>query len=92
MNGNFDIQSIDKPTNKDINITFSPSTSVASYTYQIYKDNIPTNKILISNNEPATITLKETGTYQIEVQMRLLNGYTDTLNSGKYIIDKTAEL
>ena len=90
MNGNFDIQSIDKPTNKDINITFSPSTSVASYTYQIYKDNIPTNKILIGNNEPATITLKETGTYQIEVQMRLLNGYTDTLTSGKYIIDKTA--
>ena len=90
MNGNFDIESIDKPTNKDITIVFSPSNNVTSYTYQIYKDNVPIKTVDIYNSNAANIVLSETGKYQIVVEANLNNGLTDTINSGEYIIDKEA--
>ncbi len=88
MNENFDIESTEKPVNKNITIVFSPSNNVTSYTYQIYKDNIPVNKITVQNNQPSNILLTETGTYKIVVQENLLNGLVDTKESGEYIIDK----
>lgn len=90
MNGNFDIKSIEKPTNQDITIVFSPSNNVTSYTYQIYKDNVPLNAISTENNSKTTINLKETGTYKITVSMNLKDGNTDNITSGEYIIDKEA--
>ena len=89
MNGNFDINSM-KPTNKDITIVFSPSNNVISYTYRIYKDNVPINKADINGSIPARIVLKDTGTYQISVHMNLANGTSDDITSGKYVIDKEA--
>ena len=88
MNGNFDIQSIDKPVNKDINITFTPSLNVTSYTYQIYKDNVLINTKNINSNISEKITLKETGIYKIIVQINLLNNQKENIQSGEYIIDK----
>lgn len=90
MNGKFDIESIKKPTNQDITIVFSPSNNVTSYTYQIYKDNIPLNTVSVDNNSKSSIDLKETGIYKINVQMNLKNGAIDTITSGEYIIDKEA--
>lgn len=90
MNGNFDIESMTKPTNQDLTIVFSPSNNVTSYTYQIYKDKVPVKTIDVYSNASANIVLNETGTYQIVVKENLNNGLTDTINSGEYIIDKEA--
>ena len=91
MNGNFDINSMN-PTNKDITIVFSPSNNVVSYTYQIYKDNVPVNTTDINNNAPSNIVLSETGIYKINVHMNLINGTSDDVQSGEYIIDKEAPI
>lgn len=88
MNGKFDIESITKPVNKNITVVFSPSENVTSYTYQIYKDDIPYKKETTQNQ--TTITMKETGTYKIDVALTLKNGKEETISSGKYIIDKEA--
>ena len=90
MTGNFDIESVTKPTNKDINVVFSPSNNVTSYTYEIYKNNIKIDTVNINNNSETTINLNETGNYKIFVQTNLINGVTDTITSGEYIIDKEA--
>ena len=90
MNGKFDIESIEKPTNQDITVVFSPSNNVTSYTYQIYKDNIPLNTIHVDNNSESSIDMKETGIYKINLQLNLNDGSTDTITSGEYIIDKEA--
>ena len=92
MNENFDIESTKKPVNKNITIVFSPSNNVTSYTYQIYKDSVPIDKVTVSNNQPSNILLTETGTYKIVVQESLLNGLVDTKESGEYIIDKEPPL
>ncbi len=88
MNGKFDIQSIDKPTNQNITIVFTPSLNVSSYTYIVYKNDIPIYTKNILENKSETILLKETGIYKISVQTKNLNGLTDEINSGQYIIDK----
>ena len=90
MNGNFDIQSLEKPTNKDLSIIFSPSNNVISYTYQIYKDDILIDSLDVLNNNISKINLNETGTYRINVNLNLINGMHDTITSGDYIIDKEA--
>ena len=88
MNGKFDIESVTKPVNQDITVVFSPSQNVTSYTYQIYKDDILIGTTDIASNTNATIKFEETGTYKISVQVNLINGTSDIINSGEYIIDK----
>ena len=88
MIGNFDTNSANKPTNKDINVVFSPSNNVTSYIYEIYKNNIKIEETTINENSRADIILKETGTYKIIVKANLINGIVDTVTSDEYIIDK----
>ncbi len=90
MNGNFDIKNTNTPTNKDINIVFSPSNNVTSYVYQIYKDNVLLKEVSINVKENTNITLTETGVYKIKVRLNLINGLTDEMTSGEYVIDKEA--
>ena len=90
MNGKFDIESIEKPTNQDITIVFLPSNNVASYTYQIYKDNIPLNSVTVDSGKETSIEMKETGIYKISVNLNLKNGHFENITSGEYIIDKEA--
>ncbi len=90
MNGNFDIVKTDKPTNQNLTIGFSPSINVTSYTYQIYKNGIPIKSTDISNQNAIDITLNETGTYKITVQVNLIDGTSEIISSGEYIIDKEA--
>lgn len=89
MNGNFDIESA-SPTNQDITVVFSPSENVTSYTYQVYKDNILINSVDVYENISSEITMSETGTYAILVNLNLIDGTTEALTSGNYIIDKEA--
>ena len=90
MNGKFDIESIEKPTNQDITIVFLPSNNVTSYTYQIYKDNIPLNSVTVDSGKGTSIEMKETGIYKISVNLNLKNGHFENITSGEYIIDKEA--
>lgn len=90
MYGNFNMEKTDKPVNKDINIVFSPSINVTSYSYQIYKDDIPYQKNDVLNNFNSNILLSETGKYKIVINLNLNNGLTETITSGEYIIDKIA--
>ncbi|MBR3198606.1 MAG: type II secretion system F family protein [Bacilli bacterium] len=87
--GNFNIAYTKTPTNKNINVVFSPSNNVKYYSYEIYKNNI---KINTSNNfnQKTAINLNETGVYQIKINALLNDETTKKTTSGFYIIDKEA--
>lgn len=74
-----------KPTNENINITFTPGTNINEYEIIIYKNEKEYKKEIISENKTKNIYLNETGIYQIEVKSE-----EETIKSGKYIIDKEA--
>ncbi len=86
--GLFNIDSMVKPANKDIVVVFSPSSNTANYTYTIYKDNKVFNTINVNGNVPSTITLDDSGSYQISVVSHDSLGKSITSNSGIYNIDK----
>ena len=88
MNGKFDIESIAKPTNKDITVAFSPSSNVKNYNYQIYKDNVLINSIDVSSSNISNFYFNETGVYKVVVNLNLVNGASEVLSSGEYVIDK----
>ncbi len=93
------------PTNKDIHITFTPDSNIASYKYRIFKnanDSLMTssgvldnptiiyNDYIVNNNTPSNIVLTETGNYQLEIVTTDFNGNNQIINSGIYVIDKEA--
>lgn len=75
-------------TNEDINITYTPSLSTSSYSYRIIKNNVYQDIVKVNNNTSTLITLKETGTYKIEIKEVLKDGKINTIISDNYIIDK----
>ena len=77
-------------TNKDVVVTYTPSSLITSYSYVIIKDNNRSNPINISSNTSEVITLKDTGTYKIEITTKDSNGLSNILTSGEYKIDKEA--
>lgn len=81
--GIFNIDSISIPTNKTVDVVFSPYGNVKSFTTEIYKD----NQIITQNNQ-RMISLRETGKYKIKINAILNDGSEKTLESGEYIIDK----
>lgn len=86
----FDIFEQTNPINKDLTINFNPDYNYSSYKIIIYKDEKiykEQNKI---NIQPTTITLKETGTYQIIVNYYDTFMNETTVTSGFYNIDKEA--
>ena len=87
--GNFNITHTDSPTNSSIIVVFSPSENVNSYICEVYKNyalfNRPT--LLVSSE---TISLNDTGVYQIKITANLKDGTKQTLSTGYYIIDKEA--
>lgn len=86
--GIFSTNYTEKPTNKNIDVVFSPYPNVAKYTYQIYKDN---KKIDTKEEIKETkISFTKTGVYQIEVLAQLNDGKTIEMKSGYYTIDKEA--
>lgn len=81
--GVFNIDSINVPTNKTVDVVFSPYGNVKSFTTEIYKDNQK-----ITQNNQRIISLRETGKYKIKINAILDDGSEKTLESGEYIIDK----
>lgn len=78
-----------EPTNKDINISYKPTTSVIRYEYYIIKDGIRSNVFNINGMDATNIVLSDTGNYQIEVKTYDYYG-TNTIKSGIYKVDKEA--
>lgn len=81
--GIFNIDSIDIPTNKTIDVVFFPSENVKTFTTEVYKDGKR-----ITQNSLKNIKLRETGKYKIKINATLNDGKVKTLESGEYIIDK----
>ena len=77
-------------TNKDVVVTYTPSSLITSYSYVIIKNNNRSNPVNISSNIPEVIVLKDTGTYKIEITTIDSNGLSNILTSGEYKIDKEA--
>lgn len=75
-------------TNQDVEVIYTPDTSIIKYEYQLIKDGEESAIISVANSEPTTILLTETGKYQIRVITTSENGSIQTLTSGLYIIDK----
>ena len=81
--GIFNIDSVNSPTNKTVDVVFLPSNNVKTFTTEVYKNNEK-----ISQNSQNNISLRETGTYKIKVNAVLNDGSTKILESGEYVIDK----
>ena len=81
--GIFNIDSVNVPTNKTVDVVFLPSNNVKAFTTEIYK-----NDQKISQNNQKNISLRETGTYKIIINAILIDGRTKILESGEYVIDK----
>lgn len=78
-----------KPVNKDLNIIYTPDSSIEEYTVVIYKNNEVYRETNILSNKTFEIKLSETGKYKIEVKYTS-DGETKTNTSGEYVIDKQA--
>lgn len=75
-------------TNKDVEVTYTPSTLVNGYSYVIIKDGLYGENIYQNSNTSSSIILTDTGVYKIEITNMYSNGTSDKITSGEYIIDK----
>lgn len=85
----FDLFETSTPTNEDVHVIFTPALDVVKYQYQIIKEGQASEPIPVNTNRPVTITMTDTGDYQIRIVT-----YTHTASqeilSGVYEIDKEA--
>lgn len=90
--GTFNINNTSKPVNEDIITVFSPSTNTVRYDYTVYKDGEAVDTVNVNDSSPSTISLDETGEYQIEVVC--YDNLNNAINSssGIFVIDKEAPL
>lgn len=79
-------------TNKDVVVTYTPSSLVKSYSYVIIKDNVYKEPIYMDSNVPANIIFNETGTYKLEITNIDYNDVEIKLTSGEYKIDKESPI
>ena len=86
----FNINSQNSYVNEDINVVFTPNSSVTKYECFLYKDNQVIKQELINENKPYEFILKDTGIYKIQVKTYDLNNKETVLNTGLYKIDKEA--
>ena len=75
-------------TNQDIEVIYTPDTSIIKYEYQIIKDGEEEPIVSINNSNATSILLTETGKYQIRVLTTDENGRKKTVTSGLFLIDK----
>jgi len=79
-------------TNKDVVVTYTPSSLVTNYSYVIIKNNEYGESNVVSSNTPVNIVFNETGTYKIEITNYDNIGTSNILTSGEYKIDKEAPI
>lgn len=74
-------------TNKELNIMYKPDTTVLSYSYKIFKDELLYDEVIVKNKSQSKIILDESGTYKIEVTLKHKDGTISKDASGVYKID-----
>ena len=77
-------------TKEDLEVIFTPDSSIVQYEYEVLKDGETFYKQEIDNKEPSSFLFTKTGTYQIKVVTTNQNGKTRSFISGLYKIDKDA--
>lgn len=82
------ISSQENYVNEDINVVFTPNSSITGYEYTVYKNNVAIEKVTVSENKPTNILLNETGQYKIEIKTYDLYNNEQLVTSGYYNIDK----
>lgn len=86
----FSLESEEKPTNQDLEITYTPDNLVMRYTYTIFKNGVPSSSESIDGDKPVNIVLDESGTYQIKIESYDYYNRKTEIESGVYKIDKDA--
>lgn len=87
---NFNLSSTERPTNQDLTIVFTPSSSTMRYRYTVLKDELEIQSETIEGEIPTQIILEETGKYQIVVESFDYYNRKTVIESGTYTIDKDA--
>lgn len=85
--GELNIYETEKIINQELNVTYTPNSSVKGYTYEILKDGESYGTYKVSTNHISNIHLYESGTYQIKITKYLQNNKIEQLESGIYKID-----
>ena len=75
------------PVNQEIDVVYTPGSSVNSYIYEITKDGGTYAKHEIKSNKAVNIKLGETGKYKIIITTSDINGNINKIESGIYNID-----
>ena len=76
-----------KTINQELNVTYTPNSSVKGYTYEIIKDGESYGFYKVSTNRISNIHFLESGTYQIKITNFLKNNQSEQIESGIYKID-----
>ena len=85
----FNLWETKTPTNEDVQVVFTPASNVLKYQYQVIQDGKTSDPIPVNNNRPVTITMTDTGKYQIRIFTETATE-TREIASGIYQIDKEA--
>ncbi|MDD3452745.1 MAG: type II secretion system F family protein [Bacilli bacterium] len=74
-------------SNQQLNVVYTPSSSVAKYSYEIIKNNETSEIYSISTNKSSVINLFETGNYQIVITEYDYYNKKTVRSSGNYRLD-----
>ena len=77
-------------TNKIVETTYKPSTTVLSYTYTVYKDDEVFEKNNVKGNKSTNFIFEESGTYKIKIEKIEKGNVKKTEESGLYKLDTTS--
>lgn len=88
--GELNIYETESIINQELNVTYTPNSSVKGYTYEVLKDGERYGIYKISTNRKSEITLNESGNYQIKITNYLANNKTSNIESGTYKLDLDA--
>ena len=73
--------------NQELNVTYTPNSSVKGYSYEVIKDGESYGFYKVSTNRTSNIHFYESGTYQIKITNYLKDSKTEQLESGIYRLD-----
>ena len=88
--GELNIYETESIINQELNVTYTPNSSVKGYTYEVLKDGERYGIYKISTNRKSEITFNESGNYQIKITNYLANNKTSNIESGTYKLDLDA--
>lgn len=85
--GEFNIYETENTINQELNVIYTPNSSVKGYTYEILKDGESYGTYKVSTNRVSNINFYESGNYQIKITNYLQNNRSEQIESGIYKLD-----